>query len=232
MHLRFTRTSVVLLAILAACGPVSADDPKDQMVVKKFVNSREGLTGERAARYVDFSFEYPEGWRVKREIGNRDRNFVTVERIDKNEYGTFTQEQFNVGLFHLKGKANSAMIDPRPDPAKKKLRDESIAQLKKQLTPGFPAIAFTREGLTTLGDLSGYEVRFTGAYPQKVKGQEFKYWGRMILIPNPDGSENGLMLFMLGTVAAPELKAEKDLGVNGELPVILNSFKVGKPKKP
>ena len=53
----------------------------------------------------------------------------------------------------------------------------------------------------------------------------------MILIPNPDGSENGIAMFMLGTVAAPELKAEKDLGVKGELPTILGSFKFGKPKK-
>ena len=233
MHPSHRRTGLisVVLAVLAACGPARADDPKDEKAVKTFVNSREGLTGERATHYVDFSFDYPADWKVKRETGNRDRNFVTVERIDTSDYGTFTQEQFNVGTFRLKSKANVALIDPRPDAAKKKIRDESIAQLKKQLAPGFPGATFTREGLTTLGDLSGYELRFAGAYPQKLKGQDFKYWGRMVLIPNPDGSENGLAMFMLGTVAAPELKQEKDLGTKGELPIILASFKLGKPKK-
>src|SRR5262245_4190114 len=175
MHTHRRTELLCAVAFLTILGPSRADDPKDQKAVKTFVNAREGLTGERATHYVDFSFDYPAGWKLKRETGNRDRNFVTVERIEKGEYGTFTQEQFNVGSFRLKGQANSAMIDPRPDAARKRLRDESIAQLKKQVAPGLPAITFTREGLTTLGDLSGYEVRFTGVFPQKLMGQEFKY---------------------------------------------------------
>jgi hypothetical protein len=51
-------------------------------------------------------------------------------------------------------------------------------------------------------------------------------WGRIVILPNVEGKKNGVMLVMLATPLAPDVKSVNDVGVKGELPVILNSFKL------
>ena len=53
--------------------------------------------------------------------------------------------------------------------------------------------------------LAGYELRFAGGFQNKEKNIDVKYWGRIILIPNPDGGDDGINFFMMGTSEAPEL---------------------------
>jgi len=50
-----------------------------------------------------------------------------------------------------------------------------------------------------------------------------------MLLPNPQaGKKNGVTLVMLGSSLATEIKSASDVGVKGQLPVILKSFKMGK----
>jgi hypothetical protein len=54
-------------------------------------------------------------------------------------------------------------------------------------------------------------------------------WGWVVFLPpGKEGETNGLQLLMLSTSLAPELESADDVGVKGQLPVILNSFKMGK----
>ena len=55
-----------------------------------------------------------------------------------------------------------------------------------------------------------------------------KIWGRAIFLPPPAGQTDGVTLLMLATSLAPELKSVDDVGVKGELPMILESFRFGK----
>ena len=50
----------------------------------------------------------------------------------------------------------------------------------------------------------------------------------MIFVPPADGGKNGVTLLMLATSLAPELKTIDDVGVKGELPMMLESFRFGK----
>jgi len=57
---------------------------------------------------------------------------------------------------------------------------------------------------------------------------DLKLWGRLIFLPPVNGGKNGITLLMLATSLAPELKSVDDVGVKGELPMMLASFRFGK----
>ena len=203
---------------------VRGDDPKPSgpTVLKTFVNSKAGLAGKRADHYADFSFDYPAGWKLTRETGEKNPNFVTAERSAKTGNVENTLEQLNVGYFYDEGDASLAFLGREGAEAKRKLWDQMIAKMKA----GYPDSKFTHEGPVKVAGLSGYELGFEGV--QTVDNIATKFWRRQIIIPNPDGGENGVILSMIGTSNAPELKEERDVGEKGELPIILRSFKLGK----
>jgi hypothetical protein len=57
---------------------------------------------------------------------------------------------------------------------------------------------------------------------------DIKIWGRVIFVPPVDGGKNGVTLLMLTTSLAQELKSVDDVGVKGQLPMMLESFRFGK----
>ena len=57
---------------------------------------------------------------------------------------------------------------------------------------------------------------------------DLKLWGRVIFVPPVDSGKNGVTLLMLATSLAPELKTVNDVGVKGELPMMLQSFRFEK----
>src|SRR5207245_7182734 len=83
------------------------------------------------------------------------------------------------------------------------------------------------QGETKVGVYNGYELRFAGVSRNTAKG-DIKIWGRVVFLPPPDGGKNGVTLLMLATSLAPELKSVNDVGVKGELPMMLESFRFGK----
>jgi hypothetical protein len=83
------------------------------------------------------------------------------------------------------------------------------------------------EGETKVGPYDAYEFRFQGQSQPTDKGQ-FKIWGVSVFVPPADGSKNGVTLLMLATSLAPELRSVRDVGVKGDLPMMLESFRFGK----
>jgi hypothetical protein len=80
---------------------------------------------------------------------------------------------------------------------------------------------------TTVDGLPGVQLTFSAT--PKVNGKTLALFGRIILVPGPAGQHNGVALILLGTDASGELHSVSDLGVKGQMPVILNSFRFGAP---
>jgi hypothetical protein len=178
----------------------------------QFVNSRGNLTGKLAENYVDFSFNYPKSWSIDPATQKPGAsNFIKVEK----ESDDFTMENFAVGYFS--GSGSAAGNQP--------LYPQLVNQLSAQFSKSFPNFEKVSEGNVSLGAYDAYEFRFTSMFKGTPKG-DLPIWGRIVILPNVEGKKNGVMLVMLATPLAPDVKSVNDVGVKGELPVILNSFKL------
>src|SRR5262249_20572645 len=155
-------------------------------------------------------------WKIV-EAGENTANFVKVERSNREGEETLMRESFTVGNFSGSGNAE----------ADKKLIPQFMTQLEEQFKKGFAKYKKSSEGATKFGPYKGMEFRFTSEVDHPEKGL-IHYWGRLVVIPNHRGGKKGLMVLLLATSECPDLKEEKDLGVKGELPVIMKSFKIGK----
>jgi hypothetical protein len=181
----------------------------------EFVNSIKNLDGKLADHYVDFSFYYPNRWEKDPSAGVPGAsNFAKVERRLPPD---FTQENFAVGWYSSAGSAE----------ADRSVYHTLAANLSAQFAKNFPEYRKVSEGETKAGVYDGYEFRFEGASRSTAKG-DLKLWGRVIFVPPVDGGKNGVTLLMLATSLAPELKTVDDVGVKGELPMMLASFRFKK----
>ena len=178
----------------------------------QFVNSKANLDGKLLEHYVDFSFYYPNRWQKDAEAGVPGAsNFAKVERRLPPD---FTQENFAVGWYSATGTSTELF--------------KNLAEnLSKQLAKGFPEYRKVSEGPARVGVYDGYEFRFEGMSRNTAKG-DVKIWGRVVFLPPPSGGNTGVTLLMLATSLAPELQSVDDVGVKGELPMLLESFRFGK----
>ena len=179
---------------------------------EQFVNSKTNLDGKLLEHYIDFSFYYPNTWQKDPEAGvSGASNFAKVERRLPPD---FTQENFAVGWYSATGTSTQLF--------------KNLAEnLSKQLSTGFPEYRKVSEGPTRVGVYDGYEFRFEGMSRNTAKG-DVKIWGRVVFLPPPSGGSTGVTLLMLTTSLAPELTSIDDVGVKGELPMVLESFRFGK----
>src|SRR5215510_194691 len=181
----------------------------------QFVNSKDKLDGKLAEHYVDFSFYYPKSWDKDPKAGVAGAsNFAKVERRLPPD---FTQENFAVGWY---ASAGSEEADRSVFP---NLAESMSAQFAKS----FSEYRKVSEGPVKAGEYDGYEFRFESVSRNTEHG-DIKIWGRVILLPPVSGGKNGVTLLMLATSLAPELKSVDDVGVKGELPMMLESFRFGK----
>ena len=182
----------------------------------KFVNSKENLDGKLAEHYFDFSFYYPNNWERDPKAGTAGAsNFAKVERSLPPD---FTQENFAVGWYTSKG---TYAADESSFPL-------LVERLGATLANGFPEYQKVSEGPTKVNSLDAYEFRFTSVSKGTEKG-DLKLWGRVIFLPpGAEGEQTGATLILLATSLAPELSSVDDVGVKGEMPVILESFRFGR----
>jgi len=181
----------------------------------QLVNSNKNLDGKLADHYLDFSFYYPERWERDPKAGVPGAtNFAKVERRLPPD---FTQENFAVGWYSSSGSATDD----------KALFPNLVVNLSAQFARNFPEYRKVSEGETKAGVYDGYEFRFESMSRNSAKG-DLKIWGRVIFLPPTDGGKNGVTLVLITTSLAPELRSVDDVGVKGELPMILESFRFGK----
>ncbi len=184
----------------------------------KFENSKEKLDGKLAEHYFDFSFYYPENWKRDPKSGvSGAANFVLVDRSLPPD---FTQENFAVGLYTSTG----TFIGDLPSYPQR--AEEYSNSLAKRI-PDYKKIS---EGPTKVNSMQGYEFRWEGLSKGTDRG-DLKLWGRVIFLPTgTEGDSTGATLTMLTTSLAGELSSVEDVGSQGQMPVILDSFRFGKKK--
>lgn len=184
----------------------------------QFVNSNEKLDGKLAEHYIDFSFYYPEKWARDPKAGVAGAsNFVKVDRMLPPN---FTQENFAVGWYTSTG---TFVGDLSSFPAR-------VEEISKSLAKSIPDYKKVSEGPTKVNSMDAYEFRWEGLSPGTERG-DLNLWGRVIFLPTgKEGDTTGATLSMLCTNLAGELSSVEDVGVRGEAPVILDSFRFGKKK--
>ena len=184
----------------------------------KFENSNEKLDGKLAEHYLDFSFYYPENWKRDPKSGVAGAsNFVSVDRSLPPD---FTQENFAVGWYTSAGTfaGDSASFPQRAE------------EYSNSLAKRIPEYKKVSEGPTKVNSMQGYEFRWEGLSKGTDRG-DLKLWGRVIFLPTgTEGDSTGATLTMLTTSLAGELSSVEDVGSQGQMPVILDSFRFGKKK--
>jgi hypothetical protein len=172
-----------------------------------YQNTREGRTGNLAENYVDFSFDYPPTWRVTTTDPD-NINFVTVERQADGK----TWENLNVGYFR-----------PAPSEAENQnLYRQVLGQIEGQFSQQFKDFRKISDGPSKVGSYNGYEALYAGWV--EAEGKRVDVYTRAIFLPTPDGTK-GVSFMMMGTSLNPDLEKPEDLGREGELPAVLESFK-------
>jgi hypothetical protein len=96
-----------------------------------------------------------------------------------------------------------------------------------QFAKSFPNYKKISSGETTLGAYKAHELRFSAVVEGTPKGT-IKFWGRSIIVPDPKGAGDGVTVLMLASNLAEGITGIDDVGVKGEMPVIVKSFKLGK----
>ena len=203
--------------------PAETPAPKEDKFVPPlgttaFENSNERLDGKLAEHYLDFNFYYPESWQKDPKAGVAGASsFVRVERRLPPD---FTQENFTVGWYTSAGTYDADLPNyPR-----------RVQEFSDSLSKNISEYRKVSEGPTTVNSMKAYEFRWAGFTKGTDRG-DLQLWGRVIFLPTgKEGDTTGATLTMLSTSLAPELSSVDDLGVKGEAPVILESFRFGKKK--
>ena len=184
----------------------------------EFRNSKDKLDGKLAERFFDFSFYYPSSWELDPKAGVPGAtNFVKVERSLPPD---FTQENFAVGWYTSEGTFTADLPSyPR-----------RVEEFSSSLARIFPEYRKVSEGPTKINSMDAYEFRWVGSSKGTEKG-DLQLWGRVVFLPTGvEGDKAGATLTMFSTSLAPELSGVEDVGQKGEMPVILDSFRLGKKK--
>lgn len=178
----------------------------------QFVNTRAHLSGPLADHFVPFSFYYPNAWELNTGIAADGIYFV---RADRKLPPNYLQERFSVEWYESKGTYDA---DESSFPNLIAAIGPNLAKL-----PGYEKLS---EGRAKVNSMAVYEITFKGRGKGPNNG-DIDYWGRVIFLPPGDASQkNGLKLTLLTSSLAPELEGIDDVGVKGELPVILQSLRL------
>lgn len=176
---------------------------------KVFTNRREGLSSELSRSFVPFKVFYPESWNSIptatnfADISIKDGDGLPIEHLIVTSYpsdGTFALDRSNFP----------------------KLVEKSNREVGAFLGQGFRA---TAQGETSLQDgrLKAYEVKFE--FNGTLAGKQTTLWGRRLWIPvQKKGARHGLVVTLLATPSATEVKGVDDLGNRGALKAVLDSL--------
>ncbi len=174
-----------------------------------FENSKLDLKGDLAKNYRGFSMYYPKEWGKNTTKTN---DFIDIS--SKAVSGS-PMEQFLVSYYDSKGTFNADQ--------------ESFAKLVEnsgksfaQKIPNYRLISQSEK--TINGGWRGYEMKFQGE-GETQKGEKITMWGRRLFIPAArPGVKSGFVITMVATSLSPVVKSADDVGIKGDLGIILETF--------
>ncbi len=207
--------------LVASCGEQTAQQaggsaqvsvPADTAAVTTtYVNSRANAVAPNLAQhYVDFSFDYPSNWQ-REPVTPTSSNYIKV--YAPRPTGATEPENFAVGSFYGTPDMNTNM----------QAGPQVMGQLAQQFGRSFAGFQVVDQGESTLNGLRAYQLRFS-ATPE-LGGRQRQLWGRAMMVPMPSNPAKGVMIVMLATDSSREVRGVEDVGVRGELPIILRSFR-------
>lgn len=184
----------------------------------KFVNSRDKLSGSLAEHALNFSLYYPNNWAVDPKAGTSgSSNFFKANRMLSDDTGDYLLESAAVSWYQSNG---TMQLDRSIFPN----RVEFFNNLFSKDYPNYQKVS---EGETKFNGLDAYQFTFNSLVKGTGKG-DINLWGRVIFLPvGNENARNGVVLLMLASSAAPEIKSAGDVGEKGELPTILKTFRLG-----
>ncbi len=174
-----------------------------------FQNTKENMNGAMLKNFRGFSLYYPPNWT---KIEKQGTNFVDVRR---NAPNGIAAEEMIVGWYASKGTYKEDSTDFP------KLAEIASKELDKELT----AYKRVDEGKKFINkDRKVYEMRFEGMR-KSPDGESYTIWGRILWIPaQRRGIKSGLRVTMIATSYSQTVKSIDDVGVNGELQKVLETF--------
>jgi serine/threonine protein kinase len=190
-----------------------APEPRTQTTpanAQRFQNSKENLKGDLAKNFLGFEIFYPQDWTKN----PTETNFLDVSRRTPDG---FPIEQIIITRYESRG----TMTLDRPNFPK--LVERSNQDLKKSLGESFTVV---NEGETVIqnGRWRVYQVRFQSE-GKNEKGENIKLWGRRLWLPvQIAGKQNGFVITLLATSLSERVKGVDDVGVEGELGNVLETF--------
>jgi hypothetical protein len=195
--------------------PAPFEPPPDAL---KLTNSKANLDGELAAHYVDFSFYYPRTWKKDPNAGMRGASsFAKVEREFSDKTADYVQERVVVRPYQSNGTYELDLP----------IFKERAKAVSDQISKSLPNYEEVSSEETKVNSLRGYEFRFQGVFKNTGRG-DLPYWGRVIFVPPDSANEkNGVTIIMLATSLVSDVHGVNDVGVKGESPLILESFRFG-----
>ena len=177
---------------------------------ERFQNNRENLKGDLAKNFLGFEIFYPQNWTKT----PTETNFLDVS---KRTPDGFPIEQLIITRYQSVG----TMTLDRPNFPK--LVEKSNQDLKKSLGESFRVVS---EGESTIqnGRWKVYEVKFQCS-GKNEKGEDMTLWGRRLWLPLQNaGTQNGFVITLLATSLSDSVKSVEDVGVQGELANVLETF--------
>jgi len=182
----------------------SGGDAADAGSTLTWTNDLSRLSGDKAANFVPFTFDYPAHWRVVEDGTQPDSespNFVKVEHATDDQ---ITIENFAVGWYSGAAAADvMTVLEPQfagSFPNYQRLGDQTAAV----------------DGITSSGFL--FQARIDTA------SGPVAFYGRALAVPV--SATNGILLIMFASDLAEGVEGPEGVGEQGELPVILESFDI------
>jgi hypothetical protein len=184
----------------AAAQPAPA--PPGPVSTVHYVNSVSAMQNlQLAGNLAFFSFDYPSTWRVDPMSGNQA--FIAVQRFN----GPDAIESF--------------MVLPLPATVTdQQTMYQALTEWETKLSSN-PTYRRIDESQTTFSGAQALQLRFT----LSSSTGRLRY-SRIIIVPGMAGG-SGMMVMMFADDGLSDVHSIDELGVKGQLPTILNSFKLG-----
>jgi serine/threonine protein kinase len=174
-----------------------------------YQNTKENMKDAMLKNFRGFSLYYPPNWS---KIEKQGTNFVDVRRNAPNGIAI---EEMIVGWYASKGTFKEDSTDFP------KLSEIAGRELDKELT-NYRRLDEGKKFINK--DRKVYEMRFEGMR-KSPSGEPYTIWGRILWIPaQRRGVKPGIRVTMITTSYSDKVKSVDDVGVNGELQKVLETF--------
>lgn len=168
--------------------------------------------------FLPFSLYFPTDWKVNtlEETEKADARGKFLD-ISKNTVDGKPSEQMLISYYDSKGTY-------KDDKARFSQLSKETSDTLKNLIPNYQTLS---ESEVTINGWKAYEMKFQGAGATE-NGEKMIVWGRRLFIPaSRPGLRSGYELTMLATSLSPDVKSVDDVGVEGELATVLETFEPG-----